>query len=105
MKMPQIVNLNPQFSRSKGKLSARIGWCRPLPDLCGFSLQDRTSFPLHRSSSLRDELSSRNSAFAAPVQRAGYDEPTTDHRRRRGYRVRTAEPWSCCADGLREDAP
>jgi len=76
MKMPQIVNLNPQFSRVERELSARI-WAvfGRFPDLCGFSLQDRTSLPDYiDTSSLRDELFVTELGFSAPVSELAYDE-------------------------------
>jgi len=109
MKMPQIVNLNPQFSRVERELSARI-WVvfGRFPDLCGFSLQDRTSLPDYiDTSSLRDELFVTELGFSAPVSELEYDEAyQLIHRRRRGYRVRTARGLGAVArTHFREDAP
>ena len=76
MKMPQIVNLSPQFSRVERELSARI-WAvfGSFPDLCGFSLQDRTGLPDYiDASSLRDELFVAELGFSTPVSEVEYDE-------------------------------
>src|SRR5437773_11649556 len=77
--MPQIVNLNPQLSRVEAELSARI-WAvfGRFPDLCGFSLQDRTGLPDYIDvSSLRDELFVTDLCFSAPVSETEYDEVYT----------------------------
>ncbi len=76
MRMPQIVNLNPQLSRVEAELSARI-WAvfGRFPDLCGFSLQDRTGLPDYiDTSSMRDELFVTELGFSAPVSELAYDE-------------------------------
>ena len=74
--MRQIVNLTPQLSRVEAELSARI-WAvfGRFPDLCGFSLQDRTGLPDYIDvSSLRDELFVTELGFSAPVSETVYDE-------------------------------
>src|SRR5258707_12101489 len=74
--MRQTENLNPQLSRVEAELSARI-WAvfGSFPDLCGFSLQDRTGLPDYiDASSLRDELFVTELGFSAPVSETEYDE-------------------------------
>jgi len=74
--MRQTVNLNPRLSRFEAELSARI-WAvfGSFPDLCGFSLQDRTGLPDYiDASSLRDELFVTELGFSAPVSETEYDE-------------------------------
>ena len=74
--MRQIVNLNPQLSRVEAELSARI-WAvfGCFPDLCGFSLQDRTGLPDYiDASSLRDDLFVTELGFSTPVSETEYDE-------------------------------
>ena len=74
--MRQIVNLNPQLSRVEAELSALI-WAvfGYFPDLCGFSLQDRTGLPDYiDASSLRDDLFVTELGFYAPVSELEYDE-------------------------------
>jgi hypothetical protein len=76
MKMPQIVNLNPQFSRVERELSVRI-WAvfGRFPDLCGFSLQDRTGLPDYINTSyLQEDLFVTDLGFSAPVSDMEYDE-------------------------------
>ena len=74
--MRQTVNMNPQLSRVEAELSARI-WAvfGSFPDLCGFSLQDRTGLPDYiDASGLRDELFVTELGFSAPVSETEYDE-------------------------------
>src|SRR5436190_24320094 len=74
--MRQIANLTPQLSRVEAELSARM-WAvfGSFPDLCGFSLQDRTGLPDYIDvSSLRDELFVTELGFSAPVSETEYDE-------------------------------
>src|SRR5438876_7339899 len=74
--MRQIVNPNPQLSRVEAELSARI-WAvfGSFPDLCGFSLQDRTGLPDYiDASSLRDDLFVTELGFSTPVSETEYDE-------------------------------